>query len=134
KGAQGSQGAQGSRNAADARAQAAAGEVAKDIEQQRLSERMRQTADAMRAATEEPKGGRGNTASRSTDDPRAQTASQQELAKALEKAADKLAAASGSQDAESQRLSQQRARAQELRERLNETSRALGQLAQGQSG
>jgi hypothetical protein len=91
---------------------------------------MRQTAEAMRAAAENPKGARDNTASRSTDDPRAQVSAQQELATALDKAADKLAVAGGSQDADSQKLSQQRARAQELRERLNETSRALGQLAQ----
>ena len=88
----------------------------------------------MRAATEDPKGGRGNTAPRSTDDPRAQASSQQELAKALEKAADKLASATGSQDGESQKLSEQRARAQELREQLNETSRALGQMAQAGAG
>jgi len=118
-------------------AQSAAGDVAKDIERQRLSERMRQTADAMRAATEDPKGGRGNTASRSTDDPRTQASSQQELARALEKAADTLASASGSQDGDSQKLSEQRARAQELRERLKDTSRALEQMAQqgaGQAG
>jgi hypothetical protein len=107
--------------------------VAKELERQKLSERMHQSADAMRAATDDPKG-RGNTAPRSTDDPRAQAASQQELAKALEKAADRLASATGSQDAESQKLSEQRARAQELRDRLNETSRALGQLAQAGSG
>ena len=132
---QGSQGAQGAQPAQSARATAqAAGDVAKEIERQRLSERMSQTADAMRAATEDAKGGRGNTASRSTDDPRAQASSQQELARALEKADDKLASAAGSQDGESQRLSEQRARAQELRERLNETGRALGQMAQQGQG
>ena len=68
-------------------------DVAKEIERQRLAERMRQSAGAMRAAAEEPKGGRGNTASRSSEDPRAQAATQQELARALEKAADKLASA-----------------------------------------
>jgi len=95
---------------------------------------MRETAEAMRAATEDPKGGRGNTASRSTDDPRSQASSQQDLAKALEKAADRLASASGSQDGESQKLSEQRARAQALRDQLNETSRALGQMAQAGAG
>jgi hypothetical protein len=143
-GALGAQGAQGARSAqsaqgqssakAAAQAQAAAGEVAKTIEQQRLSERMRQSAEAMRAATEDPKGGRGNTASRSTDDPRAQAASQQELAKALDQAADRLASATGSPDGESQKLSAQRARSQALREGLAETSRALAQLAQQGQG
>jgi hypothetical protein len=113
---------------------AAAGDVAKDIERQRLSERMREAADAMRAATEDPKGGRGNTASRSTEDPRAQASSQQELARAFEKAADRLASATGPQDGDSQKLSEQRARAQELRERLNDTSRALEKMAQAGAG
>ena len=49
------------------------------------------------------------------------------MARALEKAADKLASATGSQDGESQKLSEQRARAQELRERLAETGRQLAQ-------
>src|SRR5205807_366138 len=98
QGSQGSQGAQGSQ-ASGAKASAqAAGDVAKEIERQRVSERMRQSADAMRAATEDPKGGRGNTASRSTEDPRAQAASQQALAKALDQAADRLASATGTAD------------------------------------
>ena len=60
---------------------------------------------------------------------------QQELARALEKAADKLASATGSQDGESQKLSEQRARAQELRDRLNETGRQLAQAGQaGRAG
>ncbi len=140
QGSQGSQGAQGDRGAQSAKGvatpaqrQAAAADAAKEMERQRLPERMQQAADAMRAATEDPKGGRGNTASRSTEDPRAQASSQQELARALEKAADKLASASGSQDGESQRLSEQRARAQELHQRLDETGRALARAA-GQSG
>src|SRR6185503_753694 len=55
-----------------ASAAAAAGDVARDLDQQRVAERMQQTADAMRAATQEPRGGRGSTASRSSDEPRAQ--------------------------------------------------------------
>jgi len=95
---------------------------------------MRQTADAMRAATQDPKGGRGSTAPRSTDDPRAQAVAQQELARTLEKAADKLASAAGARDGDAQKLSEQRARAQELRVQLNETGRALGQMAQQGAG
>src|SRR5262249_50192153 len=126
QGAQGPQGSQGAQSQSGGRqTQEAASEVAIDLDRQRLSERMHQSADAMRAGTEDPKG-RGNPAPKSADDPRAQAASQQELAKALDKAADRLASATGSQDAESQKLSEQRARAQELRDRLNETSRALG--------
>ena len=63
-------------------------------------------------------------------DPRAQAAPERELAQALEKAADKLASATGSGDGDSQKISEQRARAQELREQLNETGRQLAQAGQ----
>jgi hypothetical protein len=96
---------------------------------------MQQAADAMRSATEEPRGGRGNTAPRSSDDPRTQAGPAQELARALDKAADKLSSASGARDGESQKLSDQRARAQALRDKLNNTSREIERIAKaGQSG
>src|SRR5262249_2343785 len=103
-------------------AASAASDAAKELDRQKLSERRQQTADAMRSATEEPKGGRGNTASRSTDDPRAQAGTQQELARALDRVADRMAAGVGARDGESQKLSDQRARAQELRDQLNATA------------
>src|SRR6202035_4222602 len=125
-GAAGAGGAEGSRDrAATAQTQTTAGEAAKDLDRQRMAERMQQSADAMRAATEDPRGGRGNTAPRTTDDARAQAATGQELAQALDKLADKLGAANGAQDSESQKLSDQRARVQELREKLDATSREL---------
>ena len=131
----GSQQADGGRQSSAKNTAAAAGEAAKDIERRKVVDRMQQTADAMRAATEDPKGGRGNTASRVSDDPRALAGSGQELARALDKVADRLASATGAQDGESQKLSDQRTRAQELRDKLNATARQLGEAGQsGQAG
>jgi hypothetical protein len=114
---------------------AAAGGAAKELERQQLADRMQRTADAMRGATEDPKGGRGSTAPRSTDDPRAQAASQQDLARALDKIADRIAPGTGAQDGESQKLSDQRARAQELRDRLNNSARELARAGEaGRAG
>jgi hypothetical protein len=109
---------------------AAAGDAAKELERQQLADRMQRTADAMRAATEDPKGGRGSTAPRSTADPRAQASPQQELARALDKIADRIAPGTGAQDGESQRLSDQRARAQDLRDRLNNSARELARAGE----
>jgi len=130
KGADGAKGAKGTDSD-----RGAAGDVAKELQRERLSERMQQTADAMRAATEESRGGRGSTAPRSSDDPRAQAGPAQELARALDKVADKLSSATGARDGESQKLSDQRARAQELRDKLNDTAREIEKTARaGQSG
>jgi hypothetical protein len=105
------------------------------MDRQRLPERMQQAADAMRAATEDPRGGRASTGPRSSDDARALAAPEQDLARALDKVADKLASASGAQDGQSQKLSDLRARAQELRDKLSNTSRELDRMAQaGKTG
>ena len=132
------QGTPGSDARDNARTQAAAGDGARDMDRQRLAERMQQAADGMRAATEEPRGSRGNAEPRSGDDARALSAPEQDLARALDKVADKLASASGTQDGQSQKLSDQRARAQELRDKLNNTGRELDRMAQagkaGESG
>jgi hypothetical protein len=112
-----------------------AGDAAKQLERERVTERMQQTAEAIRSATEESKAGRGNTAPRSSDDPRAQAAPAAELARALDKVADKLSSATGAKDGETQKMSDQRARAQELRDKLAETSRQIEKMARaGQSG
>ena len=125
--------ASGAKNAAGIAA--AAGDAAKEIARQKVADRMQQASDAMRAATEEPKGGRGSTASRVSDDPRAQAGAQQELARALDKVADRLASATGAQDGEAQKLSDQRARAQALRDKLNGTARQIAEAGRGgQSG
>jgi ElaB/YqjD/DUF883 family membrane-anchored ribosome-binding protein len=92
---------------------------------------MQQTAEAMRAATADARGLRGSTAQPdSTQQARGQVGAQQDLARALDKVADKLASSSGAQDSESRKLSEQLSRAQELRERLNQ----LGEVGQNGRG
>jgi hypothetical protein len=55
-------------------------------------------------------------------------ATQRDVARALDKLADRLASAEGAPDGESQKLSGQLGRAQELRERLDELTRELERL------
>ena len=97
---------------------------------------MQQAADALRAATGDSRGARG----RASDEAKAQAASDQELARALDRVADKLASATGGQDDEARKLSAQLAKAQELRDKLDAAGREMeragrqnGQNAQGRS-
>lgn len=118
--------------------QGASAEAAKEIEGQKVADRMQQSAEALRAAAERGGGTqRGSTAPSPTtpgvEEARRQAAPQQEIARALERAADKLASATGSKDAESGKLSSQLARTQELQERLDKLSQAMKQLADGQN-
>ena len=110
----------GGANRGDKEARSAAGDAARDLEAQRLADRMQKAADDMRAAAGRPAG----------NDPRAQAAAQEQLAGALDKLADKLSGATGSRDGESKKLSEQLARAQELRDRLAQTSQAIQRLGQ----
>ncbi|HZR23700.1 MAG TPA: DUF4175 family protein [Vicinamibacterales bacterium] len=98
----------------------AGGDAGKDLERQRVSDRMQQSADAMR-------GGR---------DAQSQSAAQQDLAKALDRAADKLAQGTGGgQDGESRKLSEQLSRTQQLREQLDNLGRQMSEAGQaGQAG
>jgi hypothetical protein len=88
----------------------AAKRASDDIDRQQLAERMQKSADAMRAAG---------------DDPRRQAEAQQEMARALDKVADKLGTASGATGGDAKKLSDQLARAQELKEKMAELSRQV---------
>jgi hypothetical protein len=114
---------------ANAQAQAAASDAAKEIERQRLADRMQQSAEAMRQGSAESRGRRGNTA---PPDPieqaRGQVGAQQELARAFDKIGDTLASGTGAQDAESRKLSEQLARTQQLREKLGAAGRELDSM------
>jgi hypothetical protein len=106
-------------------------DAARELEGQRIAERMQQAAEAMRAATADARGLRGSTAQPdTTQQARGQAGAQQDLARALDKVADKLASASGAKDSESRKLSDQLARAQELRQGLQQ----LGQIGQNGRG
>jgi hypothetical protein len=84
----------------------------------------------MRAATTDARGLRGSTAPPdATQQARGQVGAQQDLARALDKVADKLASANGA-DSESRKLSDQLSRTQELRQGLNQ----LGQAGQNGRG
>jgi len=102
----------------DKNARSAAGEAARDLDDQHLAERMQKAADQMRASADAHGGA----------DPRAQTAAQEQMARALDKVADKLGAAAGSRDGESKKLSEQLARAQELRDRLAQIGKEVERL------
>ncbi|HMJ86212.1 MAG TPA: DUF4175 family protein [Vicinamibacterales bacterium] len=131
EGSKSSEGSKGSRGSSPVQTSQAAGDAARELEAQRIAERMQQTAEAMRAATADARGLRGSTAQPdTTQQARGQVGAQQDLARALDKVADKLASANGASDSESQKLSEQLARAQELREGLQR----LGQTGQNGRG
>jgi hypothetical protein len=98
-------------------------EAARDFEQQRVGDRMQQSAAEMRAAAGQPDTGKVSDADR--DAAKTAAATGRDLAKALDKLADTLARAEGPRDDESRKLSDQRARAQELRERIDDLTRQL---------
>jgi len=94
-------------------------EASREIDQQKIGERMRQSAGAMRQGQPGAEGG----ASRPD-----------ELARALDRVAERLGAANGEQDGEAAKLSEQLARTQELRDRLGELQRSMDALAQAGEG
>ena len=118
------------KDGADARGlQEAAGNAAREMDRQRLSQRMQQSADAMRAAAGQPDpkaNGKNPAAPSSEGTPNAQ----EDIARALDRVADSLVAAGRKGDDDSQKLSSNLSRAQELRERLDNLSRQLDQLNQ----
>ncbi len=123
----------------DRNAQAAAGDAARDLERQRLSERMEQSAAGMRAQAGDaaqkpaPPGSSDKppaaAAKGAGQDPREQATTPHELARSLDKLADKLGGATGAND-NARKLSEQLARAQELRDRINATAREMDKLGQ----
>jgi hypothetical protein len=119
-----------------ATAQRAAADAARDIERQRLGERMRQSAEQMRAAAgagaKEQAGQTGSARPSGGAEPSLNGAAsaQEEIARALDRLADRLGSATGLRDDESKKLTGQMARAQELRERMEGISKKLEQLGQ----
>jgi len=120
--------------------QPASADAARDAERQRLSDRMQQSADAIRAAGERKPGPqRGSTApsapSPGIDELRAQAAGQQELARSLDRLADRLVSpGGGSKDGEAGKLSTELARAQQLQDRFDQLAEQMKQLAAGGRG
>jgi hypothetical protein len=98
-------------------------DVARDLERQKLSERMRGAARAGQEGAGEPEGSRPEQGRKGSSDG-------EEIASQLERLAERLGAANG-QSAESRRLADQLARNRELREKLNEVNRQLSEMRRG---
>ncbi len=125
--------------------QQAASDAARDIGQQRLSERMQQSAESMRRAS-----GQSSSASSATEGqpsngtpqgtPTArqgapnQAGAQQELARALDRLADRLNLVDQPQDNDSRRMNEQVARAREMRNRMDDLTKQLEELDRQASG
>ena len=118
--AQGAQGAEG----AEADERKALGDAARELDRQKLSERMRNAARAGGQQGEQQDAA-GKEAGQGQQ--RAGAREGEEIARQLERLAERLGAATG-QSAESRRLSDQLARNRELREKLNEVDRQLTEL------
>ncbi len=111
----------------------ALGEAARELERQKLSERMRTAARAERGNSEAGSDAGKEAASQASRPQDARTGQRtapregQEIAKQLERLAERLGIASG-QGPEARRLSEQLARNRELREKLGEIDRQLAEM------
>ncbi len=108
----------------------AAAEAGRELERQRLAERMAQSAEAMRGQADRQGDRGGSPAGAPESMASASPQAQEEIAKALDRIADRLATAGRAQDDDSRKATGQLARAQELRERLDDLNRRLEELAQ----
>lgn len=102
--------------------QQAAAEAAREIERQRIPDRMRQSAEQLRSAA-----GRPNRAG-DRDGATSEVAAQEEIARALDKLADTLSAGDGPRDGESRKLTDLLSRAQGLREQIEGLTREVEKL------
>ena len=125
--------------------QQAATDAARDIEQQRLSERMQQSAESMRRAAGQSSSGSSATEGQPSNGtpqgtPTArqgapnQAGAQQELARALDRLADRLNLVDQPRDDDARRMNEQVARAGELRNRMDDLTKQLEELDRQASG
>ena len=118
------------RSSQSGNAQTSAAGAAQEMERQRVAERMKESADALRAASAAT-AGRGRAPA---EEAKSQAASGRDLAKAIDRLADTLASANGAGDADSRKLSDQRSRAQDLREQLARSGAEMDRLARQDGG
>ncbi len=111
---------------AEPRARQAVGDAARQIEQDRLETRMRESANALRAAGKDPSSAEGAAA-------RAASTGRQ-LARSMDRVADQLGEASGSKNGDDRKLSDQLARTRELKEDMNELQRRIQRLGRDAQG
>jgi hypothetical protein len=147
QGTPGSRGTPGREPQSAENLQRAAADAARDIQNQRLAERMQQSAEAMRRSASGQASGQSQRASAPSSEgqtpagtPTARSGSpnqagaQQELARALDRLADRLNLVEPTQDDESRRLNEQVARARDLRNRMDDLTRQLEELDQQAPG
>ena len=113
-------------------------DAAKEIERERIPDRMRQSAEQLRSAAALPNPSADRNVTKSA------AAAQEEMARALDKVANGLSTGDQSGDGESRKLSEQLARAQALRDQIEGLTREASKLggqdssrsesAAGQSG
>jgi hypothetical protein len=129
QGAAGGTGGKDGKDSADAkRLQQAAAEAGRDLERQRVADRLQQSADAMRAAAQPNPSQADGSKNGASPLPGGTTPSPEDLARALDRVADRLSTADKSDDPDSRKMSEQLARAQELREQLDELTRQMSDL------
>jgi hypothetical protein len=107
----------GSDPSSDPDEQRAMSDAARELEKEKIGERMRQSAQSIKSGAGSREPGDGSRP--------------EDLAKALDKVAEKLGAATGARDAETERLSSNLARTQELRDKLGELQGQMDKLANG---
>ena len=107
---------------ADTRERSATSEAARELERQKVAERMRQSAESLRQASS------GDEQQPNTTAPRPASRQGEDLARALDRIADRLGAATGAGNADSRRLSDNLSKTQEMRDRIAELERSIDQL------
>jgi hypothetical protein len=102
----------------------ATNDAARELERQKLADRMRQSAEKLRQ-----QGGNEGAGQQTQPDPSRQAARDgEDVARALDRVADRLGAAAGTQDTNSRRLSDSLSRTQELRDKVAGLERSIEQL------
>lgn len=103
-------------------------DAARELERQKLTERMRQSAESLRQQA-----GRDAQTPPAPDASRQSARQGEDVARALDRIADRLGAAAGTQDANARKLSDQLSKAQQLRDQVASLERSIEELQrQGQ--
>ena len=102
--------------------QQAGTDAAKEIERERIPDRMQQSAEQLRSAAAVPNPGADRKSTK------AAAAAQEEVARALDKVANGLSTGDQPRDGESRKLSEQLARAQALRDQIEGLTREASKL------
>jgi hypothetical protein len=100
--------------------------AARELERQKLAERMRQSAESLRQPTAPAEG--QQQASATSDPARKASRQGEDVARSLDQIADRLGAAVGAEDADSRRLSGQLSKTNDMREKVASLERSIEEL------